>query len=131
MIEDLLNTPIALGVGIGFVAGSFGYILSRFWIRPLMRYGSIKRQIATALAAAATADETKKERPHAAALRQAAATLTDCYNDTLPQWYKLALANRGESPPEAARHLMTLADTRNAGHAADRIATVKAHLKIR
>ncbi|MBI9085242.1 MAG: hypothetical protein JEZ11_16720 [Desulfobacterales bacterium] len=130
MITNLLNTPIALGVGLGFVAGSFGYILARFWIRPLLSYGSIKRQIAAALAAAGSAAESKTGRPDVAVLRQTAAALTDCYNDTLPNWYKLALANRDESPLEAARHLMTLADTRNTEHAADRIAKVKAHLKI-
>lgn len=130
MITNWLNTSIAIGVGIGFVGGSFGYILARFWLRPLLAYGHIKRKIAAALAAAGNAAETNTGRPDAAVLRQTAAALTDCYNETLPNWYKLALANRDESPVEAARHLMTLAGTRNAEHAADRIAKVKAHLKM-
>ena len=127
MITNLLDSPIGFGIAVGFVAGSFGYILARFWFRPLLAYAAIKRKIAAALA-----DAGKNQGlPDAAALRRHAAALSDCYSDTLPNWYKLALVNREESPVEAARHLMSLAGTRDPGHVADRMKQVRKHLRLR
>ena len=126
MITSLLDSPIGFGIAVGFVAGSFGYILARFWLRPLMAYAGLKRKIAAALSNA----EQNQGLPDAAVIRRLAADLTDCYNDTLPNWYNLALANREESPVEAARHLMSLAGTKEPGHAADRMKKVRNHLRI-
>lgn len=127
MIGNLLNSPIGFGIAVGFVAGSFGYILARFWFRPLMAYMAIKRKIAAALA-----DGGKNQGlADAAALRRHAAALSDCYHDTLPSWYKLALANREESPVEASRHLLSLAGTKDPGHAAERMKQVRKHLRLK
>ena len=127
MIGDFLSSPMGLGVAVGFVAGSFGYILARFWFRPLLAYLSIKRKVAAAL----TGADREKRLPGAEDLRRWAAALTDCYHDTLPQWYKLALANREESPEEAARHLMALAGVKKTEQAAGRIKKIRFYLKIK
>jgi hypothetical protein len=131
MIFDFLASPTGLGVAVGFIGGSFGYILVKFHLRPLLRYRTIKSRIAGALAGKIPTRKRKKAAPEPAQIYQECATaLSGCYNDILPVWYKLALGNREESPLEAARHLMTLARTKDPKHAEDRIRKIKKELRL-
>ena len=63
-------------------------------------------------------------------IRRTAARLADCYNNTLPQWYQLLLANRDESPESAVADLMALANVKDRRHAPKRIAKIKAALRL-
>jgi hypothetical protein len=108
-----------LGAVLGFVIGVFGYIVVRYWIRPVSAYGRIKRRIAKAVDdhLLQVAEEEAKNRKKAAAgsqkqLRKLAQELTDAFHHELPLWYRIRLRSRGEQPPDAAAGLMKLSGTR-------------------
>jgi hypothetical protein len=63
-------------------------------------------------------------------LRECAAALTACFNDTLPYWYRLVLKNRGERPLEAAKHLMALANVKRPRDAERRVEAVRRALRL-
>jgi hypothetical protein len=124
---------------VSFLAGSFGYVSVRFVLLPIGRYRRIRRQIARMLVRinreTATGGETAGFLPakggNATTIRQLSRTLSDCFTDQLPHWYKLHLTQRrGESPIEASKNLMALANTRNNNHAVRQMEKIKQHLRI-
>ena len=126
MIIEWLAKPIVWAALVSFFVGSFGYVLARLVIRPLLRYHILKQRIRQALdgpPAFGTADRK-------AILREYASALTACYNEQLPHWYRMLLKKRGEAPLEAARHLMTLANVRQPSHADRRSADVRRALRM-
>jgi len=129
-------TPIYIGAGIGFILGSTGFFLTRFWLVPISRYRKIKREILTVTAffdetlKKNTAPEPQRLNEIHQTCRQLADRLNVCYQETLPYKYKLYLNGRNESPPEAAKSLMGLANIRNMGHAARKAATLRQQLNL-
>lgn len=123
---------LIFAAGVSFVAGAIGYIIVRFWIIPIARYNKIKRQIAAALPGPAT-DSASEKGGNASpkSLRRHAGRLNDMYYDQMPHWYKMVLANRGESPEEAVKHLNTLAGIRKKAHADRRIEQIRSCLKLK
>ena len=102
---------------LGFLIGSFGYILVYFWIRPVMKYKRIKRQVANALIPFKGQTHAKKDQTKdRESVRQQAAALTVCYNETLPDWYRLVIERRDEFPLDAAKYLMSLSNTSDPNH---------------
>jgi len=114
-----------LGVAASFLAGSFGYILFQFWLKPMLKYRRIKRRVLAALADAADGRTAGQE-----ALRRLAADLNTCYSEQLPDWYQLLLRKRREDPQEAAGALMKLAGTRHPGPAQRQLETVRRALNL-
>jgi hypothetical protein len=96
---------LIVAAGISFVAGAIGYIIVRFWMIPITRYRKLKRQIAAGLSQAPSSAASKTFRRHAG-------LLGDMYYTEMPHWYKMVLANKAESPEEAARNLNALAGIR-------------------
>ena len=131
MILDFFSSPVGIAAILSFFIGSFGYVIARMWIQPLLRYRMLKSRVSTLLDAAeslsagsgATAWPAKK-------IRKTAAKLAECYNQTLPQWYQLMLSNRNESPDTAVADLMALANVRDRRHAPKRIANIRLALRI-
>jgi len=115
-----VTEAMMLGVAASFLAGSFGYILFQFWLRPMLRYRRIKRRIVSALTDLSHRPAAPAGRPED--LRRLAADLNACYSEQLPDWYQLLLKKRSEDPLKAAAGLMKLAGTRQPGH-------VDGHLK--
>jgi hypothetical protein len=104
-----------VGAVLGFLAGVFGFIIVRYWIRPVSAYGRLKRKIADAvirhLALAADPPESGNKADLSGSqkqLRRLAQELTDAFHHDLPHWYRIRLRSRGEQPPEAAAGLMKL-----------------------
>ena len=126
MIIEWLAKPIVWAALVSFFVGSFGYVLARLVIRPLLRYHIIKQRIRQALDGPSTLGTPDRK----AILREYASALTTCHNEQLPHWYRLLLKNRGEAPLEAARHLMTLANVRQPPHASRRSADVRRALRM-
>lgn len=129
-----MTGPLLFGVGASFLAGSFGYVLFQFWLKPLLKYRRAKRRVINALdelvpietdGAGVSGAEGRRE-----AARQLAVALSACYNEQLPDWYQLLLTRRRESPLEAAAYLMKLANTRNPGHAARQVENIRKSLNV-
>ena len=125
-------TKFMVPMAISFIAGSFGYILIQFWLRPVLKYRRIKKQIDTALTAFANGrEQAGGDRKVAAAdLRRLANQLNTTFGSHLPDWYQLMLKQRDENPPEAVTDIMRLAGTRNPAHAQKRADRIKRTLKL-
>lgn len=135
-----MTEAMMLGVAASFLAGSFGYILFQFWLKPMLKYRRIKRRVLAALAdaarrkastaGAATQDAADGRTAGQEALRRLAADLNTCYSEQLPDWYQLLLRKRREDPQEAAGALMKLAGTRHPGPAERQLETVRRALNL-
>lgn len=125
MVLEWLAEPIVWAALASFFAGSFGYVLARLVVRPLLAYQMLKQRIRRELAEGVESGANRRQ-----AMRLHAAALTACYNDRLPGWYRLSLRNRGEEPLEAARHLMALANMRPGDPAAARAENVRRALRM-
>ncbi len=131
--------PIYIVAFISFLVGVFGYIITQFWIRPISRYREVKHRIASDLKwyLEAQKNEIKdKIDPEQIGgrveiIRSHCAELTDCFSDDLPHWYKLLLESRHESPIDASKHLLALANIRNSEHADRRLEKITNSLKIK
>lgn len=116
--------PIYIVACISFLLGVFGYIITQFWIRPILRYREIKHRIASDMKWYMEAqkheikDKNAQEqiRARAGIIRGRCTELTDCFSYDLPHWYKLLLESRHESPIDASKHLLALANIRNSDH---------------
>jgi hypothetical protein len=130
--------PIYIVAMISFAFGAFGYIITQFWLRPILRYRQLKQQVAsdlTGYAIAETVDGADKKadrqaKDWLAAIRRHSDELSSSYSYDLPPWYRLVLQRRGESPVEASKHLMKLSNTRNPEHAKGHVEKIKACLMI-
>lgn len=128
MLIRILEHPLFWVVVFSFLAGMIGYIIVTVWIRPVARYRRAKGRIRKNLAeygrwldqTEETADAGTREQSH-----QAAVKLSELYQNGLPAWYRILLANRGESPQQAVELLMKLAKTQNPEHARKQIAEIQ------
>ncbi len=129
--------PLIIVAAISFFVGMFGYVLFVFWLRPVAGYRKVKRRLARDLnggehdADGTSAYSKEALRALKPAWKKHAAAVTVVYEERLPDWYKLTLTRRDESPMDAAKHLMALANIKNSQHAAKRIAEIKACLNMR
>ena len=124
---------------ISFVAGAFGYIIIQFWIRPISGYRKIKNKVALTIKYYSKSKDNdfidKKIKSQMKewnkANRQSSVELSASYNENLPNWYKMLLDSRGESPIDASKHLMILSNTSNYDHMEKHIEEIKNYLKIK
>jgi len=131
MILDFFSSPVGIAAILSFFIGSFGYVLIKMWIQPLMRYRLLKARVGALLNTAENPPGDGRPTAFPAEdIRRTAAKLADCYNNTLPQWYQLMLANRDESPDSAVADLMVLANVKDRQHAPKRIAKIRAALQL-
>ncbi len=126
------------GAITGFILGTFGYTMVKFVIQPIFKYKKIKRKIVSNLKTYLNNVYNESELPvvderadgAARALRESSSELNSCYDYTLPNWYKLLIKSRGESPEDASKHLMLLSNTRNYKHAQDRTKKIRQTLGL-
>lgn len=116
------------GVVTGLVMGSFGYVLARFGIRPLLRYHRLKHGLAGLLDRLAKTKAISSEVRDT--LQRTAVELQDMVDEVLPRWYIIALHKREERPRDAVRHLQTLANCREPGAIRRRITAVQNCLRL-
>ncbi len=131
--------PIYVVAIISFISGSFGYIILQFWLRPILGYKKIKNKVALAIKYYYKSKNDKdigekiksQMKEWSKANRQNSVELSASYNENLPNWYKMLLDSRGESPIDASKHLMILSNTSNYDHAEKHIEGIKNYLKIK
>ena len=131
--------PIYIIALISFLLGVFGFIITQFWIRPILRYRKLKHRIASDLKWYLEAqrheikDKIAREqiRARGEIIRGHGTALTDCFSYDLPPWYKLLLESRHESPIDASKHLLALANIRNSEHGERRLEKITNSLKIK
>ena len=131
MILDFLSGPVGIAAILSFFIGSFGYVIARMWVQPLLRYRLLKSRVRVLMNAVESAStETNGKAFPGIEIRKTAGRLADCTSNTLPQWYRLMLANRRELPDNAVADLMALANMKDGRHASRRVAGVRAALRI-
>lgn len=129
---------IYFAASVSFVLGAASYIIVRYWILPIGRYQTRKKAIEGILPRyREIRAETASQGPDgpaaaecAKSLRKHAALLSESFDLDLPHWYRMLLDSRKESPTEAARLLMTLANTRHVDHIDQQIANIRALLRL-
>jgi hypothetical protein len=131
--------PIYIVAIISFISGSFGYIILQFWVRPILGYKKIKNKVALTIKYyyksknnKDTGEKIKSQMKEWSKVnRQNSVELSASYNENLPNWYKMLLDSRGESPIDASKHLMILSNTSNYDHMEKHMKEIKNYLKIK
>jgi hypothetical protein len=129
--------PLHIVAFISFVSGALGYIILKFWIRPILGYRKLKRRILSDLRDIDSADSAERtagseqKNKWKTAIRKHGAELTDHYNYDLPRWYRIVLQQRGENPIEAAKHLLKLPGTPGGEDAKRTMEKIKEYLIIK
>lgn len=131
-------TALMIAGLISFLAGLLGYIVFRFWLRPIGIYRKRKSELAAALKSYAAALEASPNqgRPPKAALKELVTArrqmnaMLDIYHQDLPVWYRIRLQSVGAAPDEAAKALMGLDKLQDREHIAQRLLTIRNHLTI-
>ncbi len=126
------------GALTGFILGSFGFTMVKFVIKPILKYKRLKRKIISHLKTYLNNIHGENDDPvvkdvidgSARALRESSSELNDSYEYILPNWYKVLLKSRGESPPDASKHLMLLSSTLEYKHAQNRTEKIKQTLGL-
>lgn len=121
MLQSFLNSELLLPSIVCFFVGSFGYIILILWIIPIFKYWSVKRKTIADLFLYCEKHDKGDLAIFKTRLRKHAVALTSIFNSTLPYWYRLYLGNRGEAPPEAAKTIMKLVNTKDKHHMKDQI----------
>ncbi len=119
-----MNIKIA-GALFGFIFGFAGYIVVRFSVMPVRRYRRLKKAVQSDINAydMSIAENTWKQQGKKVFknTRKKITDLNDCYSHDIPAWYRIMLRRRKESPQEAAKHLMDLANIQQETHALKRL----------
>lgn len=137
----LMDSSLLIAAGASFVAGLSGYIIVRFWIKPILRYTRMKRklkqELSRYLAWMSETDgpgKTKVSDPGKPTLKDArkyAMTLSTCYKEEIPYWYRLLLDSREESPAEALGLLTNLSKIRDPEQVKARIYRVRKKMGLK
>jgi hypothetical protein len=138
---QFFDSSLLIAAAASFVAGVIGYIIARFWVRPIVRYTITKRKIKRDLSNYLAFVEINKKAndPLSNAgssgvmlkkAKQYTMELTSCYTKELPYWYRLLLDSRGESPVEASGLLTNLSKIKDNRQVNDRIVRAQEKLGI-
>jgi hypothetical protein len=123
------------GALFGFVVGTVGYIIFRFWLVPIREYRRLKSLIKADVKYYTTSVSENmwniKKEKRLQLMRKNILDLNDCYDHDIPVWYKIVLNRRRESPHEAAKHLMDLVNVQDGSHVFNRLEKARTALLIK
>jgi len=118
-----------IGAIVGFILGSVGYTLSRFWIIPIIRFKRVRSRTLRLMSGVEDAfDSGGLQKSMVIDLRQISILLNEKYNRLHPA-YRTFLANKGVSVGDASKYLLKLANTRYSDHAINHVSKIRACLK--
>ena len=123
-----MDVILVSGIGVGLVIGSFGYVLVRFVLRPLLAYRRLKNRLADSLQTAARAKALTDDARDT--LRHTSSELQQLLDDDLPVWYTLALKKKDERPMEAVPHLQALVNCREPSAILKRVKAVQQSMRL-
>ncbi|BBO80065.1 hypothetical protein [Desulfosarcina ovata] len=135
-----LDSSLLIAAGASFVAGVLGYIIARFWIKPIVRYNIAKRKLDHHLGVYLNMIDDLAQTPKKQAgiiqetlrtARKHGMDLVSCYSSDLPYWYRLLLESRQESPTEASGLLTNLSKMRDRQQIETRIAEARNKLNLK
>ncbi len=121
-----------LAVVIGILSGIAGYLITTFWMRPILQYRELRIKVfadfifyAQVVNADGLNDEMKElYGKRILSNRRDSADLSACLTE-LPSWYIWRLQWIGQSPKTAARHLIGFSNTTDYDEAEKRICAIK------
>lgn len=124
-----------LAVLIGITAGAVGYLVSTFWISPILKFRELRMKVfadfifyAQVVNAEGLNDRMQKlYEDRILANRRSSADLAACIVE-LPCWYKHWLRLRGHAPERAASHLIGYSSTTDYDQAAKVMRAIKKSL---
>jgi len=118
-----------IGAVVGFILGSVGYTLSRFWIIPIIRFKRVRSRTLRLMSGVEDAfDSGGLQKSMVIDLRQISILLNERYNRLHPA-YRTFLANKGVSVEDASKYILTLANTRYSDHARNHVLKIRDCLK--
>ncbi len=126
-----------MAVLIGVIAGTVGYWVTTFWMKPILQYRELRTKVFADLIfyAQVVSAEGLNERmktlyeERITSNRRHSAELAACISE-LPAWYKWWLRCKGHKPEQAVTQLMGFSNTSDYEVAAKRIRSIKAGLGI-
>ncbi len=121
-----------LAVVIGVGAGAVGYLVTTFWMKPILQYRELRMKVfadfifyAQVVNAEGLNERMQKlYEDRILANRRSSAELAACITE-LPRWYKLFLRIRGLAPERAASHLIGYSNTTEYEQAAKVMRAIK------
>ncbi|MGD9212875.1 MAG: hypothetical protein PVI90_18975 [Desulfobacteraceae bacterium] len=127
-----------VAAAFSFLAGMLGYIIIRFWVRPIGQYKKQKYCLKNELDQFESLlnhhnHQTWKETSASTRLqmaRKAVDRMIQVYTSELPYWYKLVLGQRGEIPLNATAPVLALSNIRQPEHARIRLQQVRKALLL-
>ena len=124
-----------LSVLIGVAAGAVGYWFTTFWMKPILQYRELRSKILVDLifyAQVINAEglNERMQKLHGERIesnRRSSAELVACVLE-LPVWYKYSLRLKGQSPEQAATHLLGFSNTTEYAAATECVERIKVAL---
>lgn len=100
------------------IAGSCGYLITTFWINPILRYLQIRHDVTSDLIFFANViskenvneELLRRHEERRVSNRKHASEISACFY-RLPKWYQWLLRRRGEDPINASRNLIGLSNS--------------------
>ena len=137
-----MDPALLMAAGASFLAGLFGYIIAKMWIKPIVRYNTLKhrlnRELSGCLAGSmgdvadtGAAHPLRIDAAQLRAARQTAMALVSSFTADLPPWYRIFLTSRRESPAEASGLMTNLAKIGDPAQVAGRIDLVREKLRLK
>ncbi len=128
---DSIDSSLLIAAGASFVAGVLGYIIARFWVKPILGYSIAKHKLDSELSRYLSHDMDASDGN--AALRTArrlSMDLVTSYNEKIPYWYRLFLDSRQESPVKASGLLTNLNKIKDPQQRQTKIDAARNELKL-
>ena len=120
-----------IGIITGFLAGSFGYIVFRFLLKPVISYKYIKKNIIKNIKYFEdenfTIDKTSEGCKN---LNQNAKDLSEFYDTAMPVWYKTMLNSNNEDAYDIVNILIKITSSTKKEHITKHIKELKNKLTV-
>lgn len=135
------DSSLLIAAGASFVAGVMGYIIARFWVKPIAKYKLTRRRLDANLTrylnqSAGSSDALQSNNKPASdqtclrSARKQAMDLVSIYTAEIPYWYRLLLDSRQAAPTNVSGLLANVHKIQDPQQRRSRIEAVKKELKL-